>query len=266
MRETTLTSHLPQSPMCQKLLQNKQANKCNDNNNSKTSALAELHELLYWFVIHRYGLGILNRFNFIMSDYNSTKQHKTITPRNSHHRDVTHMSWTRTTIGMTKWTHRKAQRPQTYKKNFRQLKKAGLFGFAFLWWLRISSISLSVFQPFEIHLLRVLCLDLYPIFLLDYLFFDVKFLHFFVHSGNQSSVWCGVREDLFPFCRLLFCLVGHVLCFIEASQCQESHLLDDVLSVCGIWVIFRKCFFGTIYFPLSLLWGSVWLVLRSGLW
>lgn len=37
---------------------NKQTNKCSDNNNSKTSALAELHELLYWFVIHRYRLGI----------------------------------------------------------------------------------------------------------------------------------------------------------------------------------------------------------------
>ena len=36
--------------------------------------------------------------------------------------------------------------------------------------------------------------------------FGVKFLEFFVYFGDQTSVWCGVSEDLFPFCRLSFCL------------------------------------------------------------
>lgn len=44
-----------------KLLQNKQTNKCHNNNNKKTLALAELYELLYWFVIHRHRLGIFEK-------------------------------------------------------------------------------------------------------------------------------------------------------------------------------------------------------------
>ena len=44
----------------------------------------------------------------------------------------------------------------------------------------------------------------------------VQDLEFFVYFGDQTSVWCGVSEDLFPFWRLLFCLVDHVLCFTEA--------------------------------------------------
>ena len=49
------------------------------------------------------------------------------------------------------------------------------------------NISLRVFQPFDICLLRVLCLDLYPTFLLDYSF-DVNFLEFFVYFEDYSSV------------------------------------------------------------------------------
>lgn len=39
----------------------KQTNKCHNNNSKKTSALAELYELLYWFVIHRHRLGIFEK-------------------------------------------------------------------------------------------------------------------------------------------------------------------------------------------------------------
>ena len=52
--------------------------------------------------------------------------------------------------------------------------------------------------------------------------FGVQFLVFFVYCGDQTSVWCGVSEDLFPFCRLSFCLVGCILCFTEAFQFQEG--------------------------------------------
>ena len=70
---------------------------------------------------------------------------------------------------------------------------------------------------------------------------DDSFLSFFVYCGDQTSVWCGVSEDLFPLCRPLFCLVGHVLCFTEAFHCQEVSCIHFVsLSVCATGVIFRK--------------------------
>jgi hypothetical protein len=44
------------------------------------------------------------------------------------------------------------------------------------------SISLIVSQAFEFHLLRILCLDLYPILKLDYMFFDdIFFPKFFIY-------------------------------------------------------------------------------------
>ena len=48
-----------------------------------------------------------------------------------------------------------------------------------------------------------------------------SFLNFFVYFGNQPSVRCGVGEDLFLVCGLLFCLVDCVLCLTEASQFEE---------------------------------------------
>ena len=72
---------------------------------------------------------------------------------------------------------------------------------------------------------------------------DDQFLEFFVYCGDQTSVWCGVSEDLFPLCRPSFCLVGHVLCFTEAFQCQEVSCIHFVsLGVCATGVIFRKWF------------------------
>ena len=47
----------------------------------------------------------------------------------------------------------------------------------------------------------------------------------------------------FPFCRLSFCLVDHVLCFTEAFQCQEVSCINFIsLSVCVTWVVLRKWF------------------------
>ena len=48
---------------------------------------------------------------------------------------------------------------------------SGLFWFAFSWSLRTLNISLSASQPFEISLLWILCLVLYPIFWLGCLDF-----------------------------------------------------------------------------------------------
>ena len=68
-------------------------------------------------------------------------------------------------------------------------------------------------------------------FLLDYLFFWCQVSWVLCIFGDQSSVSCGVGEDLFPFCRLLFCLVNHVLCFTEASQFQGVSFINR-LSQC----------------------------------
>ena len=89
------------------------------------------------------------------------------------------------------------------------------------------SISLSVFQLFEIHLLKVLFRSvLYFFFNWIICYFDAKFLVFSVYFENQSYVLCGVDENLFPFCRLSFCIVDDVLCFTEASQFQEFSFIN----------------------------------------
>ena len=50
-----------------------------------------------------------------------------------------------------------------------------------------------------------------------------------------------VGEDLFPFCRLLFCFIYHVLYLTEIFSFRRSYLLIGVaLSVCATGVIFRK--------------------------
>ena len=65
--------------------------------------------------------------------------------------------------------------------------------------------------------------------------FGVQFLEFFVYFGDQTSVWCGVSEDLFPFCRLSFCLVDHVLCFTEAFQFQEVPFINCFSQCLCCW-------------------------------
>ena len=118
--------------------------------------------------------------------------------------------------------------------------------------------------------MRVLCLGLYPIFL-NWIIcsFDDQFLELFVYFGDQTSVWCGVGEDLFPVCRLSFCLVECVLCFSKLFIFRSSHLLIVSLNVYASKVIYRKSSPVPgiqVYFPISLLWCSVWLVLYWGIW
>jgi hypothetical protein len=67
------------------------------------------------------------------------------------------------------------------------------------------NISLSASQTFEIPLLRILCLALYPIFLkielLGLLRSNFLSLYIFLYL---LSFRCKVSEDLFPVCRLPF--------------------------------------------------------------
>ena len=61
------------------------------------------------------------------------------------------------------------------------------------------SISLGVLQSFEIHLLRVCCLGLLSITFFYWIIccFDFKFLAFFIHFGDWSSLPYEVGEDIF---------------------------------------------------------------------
>ena len=47
-----------------------------------------------------------------------------------------------------------------------------------------------------------------------------------MYFGDHFSVQCGVVEDLFPLCKLLFCLVDNVLCFTETFQFQEVPFIN----------------------------------------
>ena len=64
----------------------------------------------------------------------------------------------------------------------------------------ISSIENSLFRPV-----------LYPILKWILWEFNVYFWEAVIYFGNQSSVRCLDGEDLFLFCRLLFCLIDSVL-------------------------------------------------------
>ena len=85
-----------------------------------------------------------------------------------------------------------------------------LFWFAFLWWLKMLSISLFVFQPFEIPLLRIPCLGLYPIFFIGlFVLLMTNYLSSLSILEISSLFDVGLVKIFFPFCRLLFCLVDH---------------------------------------------------------
>ena len=101
------------------------------------------------------------------------------------------------------------------------------------------NILLSIFWPFEMLLLRILCLVLYPIFLICYLELWCL-ISCVLYIIWRSVIWCGLGKGLFPFSRLPFCLSDCVLCFTETSQFRRSHLFIVSLSVCATMVIFRK--------------------------
>ena len=88
-----------------------------------------------------------------------------------------------------------------------------------------SSVESSVFRSVP-HFYCIICS------------FDEQFLEYFVYFGDQSSVQCGVGEDLSPLCRLPFCVVDGVLWFTEAFQFQEVPFIVS-FCVCGTGVVFR---------------------------
>jgi hypothetical protein len=79
-----------------------------------------------------------------------------------------------------------------------------------------KDISLSVSHPFEIPLLRILCLALHPIFKLGFNLLVSNFL-----SSILSVVRCRVAEDLFSYYMLLFCPIDDVFNLSKAFQVHE---------------------------------------------
>jgi hypothetical protein len=59
---------------------------------------------------------------------------------------------------------------------------SGLFWFALPWWLRLLNILLGASQPFNIPMLRILSLALYPIFNRVFFLWSLL-LEFFVYIG-----------------------------------------------------------------------------------
>ena len=53
-----------------------------------------------------------------------------------------------------------------------------------------------------------------------------SFLSFSCIFGNQSSVQCGIGNDLFLLSRQLLCHSDYVLCLTEASQFQEVPFIN----------------------------------------
>ena len=70
---------------------------------------------------------------------------------------------------------------------------------------------------------------------------SLKKIEFFMYFGDQSFVWCGIGEDIFPFSRQSFCLIWCVFCFTEASSFRRYHLFTVALSVCATGAILMNC-------------------------
>jgi hypothetical protein len=77
---------------------------------------------------------------------------------------------------------------------------SGSFWFAISWWLIMLIISLSAFWSFEILLLRIFRLSLYPIFF----FFFFFFLEFLMYFGYYPSVGCRISTEAFQFQKVHF--------------------------------------------------------------
>ena len=70
--------------------------------------------------------------------------------------------------------------------------------------------------------------------------FKSNILEYFVYFVDQPSVWCRVGEDLFPFCRLSFCLVDCVICFTEAFLFQEVPFFNCFSQCLCYWGYIKK--------------------------
>ena len=133
---------------------------------------------------------------------------------------------------------------------------SGLFWFIFPWWLRTLNISLSASQPFNIPLLWILCLILYPIFWLGCLvFLVINFLSSLYNSHISPLSDVGLVKIFFPICRLLICLT---LPYRSFFSFMRSHLSIIDLRAGVIVVLFGKLFPIAINSKLFPTLSSIW--------
>ena len=115
-------------------------------------------------------------------------------------------------------------------------------------------ISVSVFWPFEILPLRILCLVLYPIFNWVILILVSNFLtslHILQISPFSDEGLVKIFSHSVS-CLIVLWTVSFVL--QKLLSFRRSHLFIFALSVCATVVIFRKCLCAhapkaTFYFP-----------------
>ena len=115
------------------------------------------------------------------------------------------------------------------------------FWFAFLWWLRLLSISINIIQSFEICLLRVLCLSLYLIFFIRlFVLLMSSFLRslYILHISPLSDV--GLVKIFSHSVSCCFVLFTVSFALQKLLSFRRSRLLIISFSVCAIGVILRK--------------------------
>ena len=100
------------------------------------------------------------------------------------------------------------------------------------------NISLLVSWSFVILLLRILCLNLYPVFNWIIWFVGIYFLVFFIYFGNLLDL--GLMR-IFSY-SIGWCFVLLIVSFALQTlfNFHEVHLLIVNLKVCAIGVLFRK--------------------------
>jgi hypothetical protein len=82
---------------------------------------------------------------------------------------------------------------------------------------------LGAFHPFIIPQLRILCLALFPMFKKCYLFLWSLTSWVLGIYWILASIRFRIGKDLFPICRLPFCLINTVFCLTEACNFTRCH-------------------------------------------
>lgn len=128
------------------------------------------------------------------------------------------------------------------------------------------NISLRVYWQFEIPLLRILYLDLYSIFKLEYLvcWYRVSWIFSIFWIFALCQMWNPWKY--FLFCRLLFCSIDCILYLSgHLSIFMGSHLFSISVAVLLVFSSGNYLVYQCIqsYSPLPLLSGSVYLDFMS---
>ena len=114
-----------------------------------------------------------------------------------------------------------------------------MFWFAFSWWLRMLNISLSVSQPFEIPLLRILFWSVSHFLKALFGFLCMVSSDLCVFDIN-SLFYVELMKTFSHFVGCCFCFIDSALQLTEAFQFHEAPFI--ILSLCAfsISVLFRK--------------------------